>query len=109
MSHALAAAAFAILLVSAAAIGGHAADRGAPATAVDGVTDVYHGVTVADPYRWLENAKDSRVRDWSAAQDDRTRAYLDALPARKPIYDRLMNAPMGCPFVGYLTQVDAVL
>jgi prolyl oligopeptidase len=82
--------AFAILVLFAAGVaGGRAADRDAPVTPVDTVTDAYHGVTVADPYRWLERGDDKRVHDWSVAQDDRTRAYLDALAVRKPIHDRL--------------------
>ena len=84
--------AFATLVLFAAdASGGRAADRDAPATPVDTVTDVYHGVTVTDPYRWLEKGDDKRVLDWSVAEDNRTRAYLDALGVRKPIYDRLMK------------------
>jgi prolyl oligopeptidase len=85
-------AALAVLLVLAAGVpDGRAADSDVPATPVDRVIDVYHGVEVADPYRWLENGNAKSVRDWSAAEDDRTRAYLDALPERKPIYDRLMK------------------
>jgi prolyl oligopeptidase len=80
-----------LLLLAAGAPGGRAADGDVPATPIDTVTGVYHGITVADPYRWLENGSDRRVRDWSAAEDDRTRAWLDALPERKPIYDRLMK------------------
>jgi len=53
------------------------------------VTDTYHGVTVTDPYRWLENSNDPVVQNWSAKHDRRARAYLDALPYRKAIYDRL--------------------
>jgi prolyl oligopeptidase len=55
------------------------------------VTDTYHGVKVEDPYRWLENPADPKVRAWSEAQDRRTRKYLDALPERAPIYDRLFK------------------
>ena len=64
---------------------------GAPAdgTMPPPVTDIYHGVTVTDPYRWLENSNDPAVQNWSAAHDRRARAYLDALPYRKAIYDRL--------------------
>ena len=63
---------------------------GAALAAADApVTDTYHGVTVADPYRWLENSSDPAVQSWSAAHDKRARAYLDALPYRKAIYDRL--------------------
>jgi len=53
-------------------------------------TDTYFGVTVRDPYRWLENGADPKVHAWSLAQDARTRTFLDALPVRQRIHDRLM-------------------
>jgi prolyl oligopeptidase len=59
-------------------------------TPVQAVVDTYQGVTVTDPYRWLESGADPKVREWSLAQDQRTRRYLDGLPMRQPIYDRLM-------------------
>jgi prolyl oligopeptidase len=43
------------------------------------------GVAVADPYRWLENWNDPKVKAWSDAQNVRTRAYLDAFPTEAPI------------------------
>ncbi len=49
------------------------------------VTYTYHGVSVVDPYRWLEDAKDPKVKAWSDVQNARTRAYLDPLPVRAPI------------------------
>jgi prolyl oligopeptidase len=61
------------------------------ARAADAVTNVYHNVTVTDPYRWLENPGDPKVRDWSEAQDARTRKYLDALPQRAPMYQQLFG------------------
>lgn len=60
-----------------------------PKTPTVDVTDTYHGVVVKDPYRWLENGDDPKVQAWSDAQNDRTRAYLDALPVRAPIKARL--------------------
>lgn len=68
-----------------------AADKGAPPTAAKPVTDSYGELKVSDPYRWLEKAGDAQVKQWSAAQDRRTRAYLDRLPARKPMFDWLMK------------------
>jgi prolyl oligopeptidase len=62
-----------------------------PPTPTGDATDTYFGVTVKDPYRWLENTADPKVHAWSVAQDARTRAYLDALPVRKQIHDRLMQ------------------
>ena len=84
--------ALAILLTLAVnAPGAHAVDLDAPVTSIETAIDQYHGVTVADPYRWLEKGEDQRVKDWSIAEDKRTRAYLNGLTVRKPIYDRLMN------------------
>ena len=60
-----------------------------PTTATHPVTDTYHGTTVVDAYRWLENATDPAVRDWTAAQNRYTRAVLDVIPARAAIAQRL--------------------
>jgi len=53
------------------------------------VTDQYFGVTVSDDYRWLESWDDPAVKQWSAAENARTREYFDHLPARAAIKDRL--------------------
>ena len=60
-----------------------------PATPKRPVTDEYHGVKVMDDYRWLENWDDPAVKQWSAAENARTRAYLDSLPSRSAIKQRL--------------------
>ena len=65
------------------------ADSSPPAAIKQPVSDNYHGVTVTDPYRWLEDSTDPRVQQWSAAQNQYARTYLDALPYRQAIYDRL--------------------
>jgi Prolyl oligopeptidase, N-terminal beta-propeller domain len=51
-----------------------------PDTPKHAVTDEYHGVKVIDDYRWLENWDDPAVKQWSAAENARTRAYLDICP-----------------------------
>src|SRR5205814_9832972 len=53
------------------------------------VTVSYHGVTVTDPYRWLENPADPKVAAWTAEQNARTRAALDAVPSRPAMRARL--------------------
>ena len=50
-----------------------------------------HGVPVADPYRWLEDGTSPEVASWVAAQNDRTRAALDALPHRSVLHRRLVE------------------
>jgi prolyl oligopeptidase len=51
--------------------------------------DTYHGVTVADPYRWLEDIDSPEATAWIAAERDLTRSYLDAIPGRERIRNRL--------------------
>ena len=66
-----------------------ASDRAAPPTAIKPVADIYHGKTVTDPYRWLEDTDDPAVHAWSQAQDARARAFLDGRPVHAALHDRL--------------------
>jgi len=54
-----------------------------PSTPRRAVVDVYHSVPVRDEYRWLENGKSAKVRQWTGAQSRRARTFLDSLPQRK--------------------------
>jgi prolyl oligopeptidase len=51
--------------------------------------DVYHGVAVPDPYRWLEDPQSAASRQWIEAQNQVTSAYLETLAGRSAIGDRL--------------------
>jgi prolyl oligopeptidase len=51
--------------------------------------DTYHGVEIADPYRWLEDLDATDTAEWVAAQHAVAMPYLDALPQRDPIRRRL--------------------
>jgi prolyl oligopeptidase len=51
--------------------------------------DDYHGVKVADPYRWLEDLDSEQTQAWVEAQNRVTSAYLSAIPEREPIHKRL--------------------
>jgi prolyl oligopeptidase len=51
--------------------------------------DDYHGVKVADPYRWLEDLDSSETRSWVEAENNLSFAFLEAIPARAAIKDRL--------------------
>jgi prolyl oligopeptidase len=55
------------------------------------VVDVLHGVEVPDPYRWLEDDDDPAVAAWCDAQNERTRAVIDALPSRERWHARLVE------------------
>jgi prolyl oligopeptidase len=60
-----------------------------PFTPVDAVTEVLHGVRVTDPYRWLEDQDSPRTREWLDSQHVYSRAYLDSIPGRDRIRDRV--------------------
>src|SRR5271155_4189505 len=60
-----------------------------PSTPKRPVTEVYQGVKVTDDYRWLEDWNSPEVKQWSAAQNARTRDYFDHLPSRPAIKQRL--------------------
>jgi prolyl oligopeptidase len=51
--------------------------------------DLYHGVRVADPYRWLEDVDSPDTRAWIEAQNALSAAYLNAVPERAAIRKRL--------------------
>ncbi len=47
-----------------------------PATPARPVTDVVHGTTLTDPYRWLEDNKSEEVVKWTRAQHDAALGWL---------------------------------
>jgi len=60
-----------------------------PPSKVETVVDVLHGVAVPDPYRWLEKGEDPAVKEWTAKQNVFTREWLDKLPGRDKLRERL--------------------
>jgi len=53
--------------------------------------DDYHGVKVADPYRWLEDTDSADTHAWVEAENKVTFGYLEQIPYRKAIRDRMMK------------------
>jgi prolyl oligopeptidase len=62
---------------------------GPPPSLVETVTETLHGTQVNDPYRWLENQNSPRTRDWIAQQTRYARTYLDKVPGRERIRERI--------------------
>src|SRR6266699_2322425 len=78
-----------VAAVCALALGNPTLAERAPETPKKPVSTEYHGVTVEDPYQWLEQDNDPQVKAWSGAQNQRTRQYLDHLPDRAAIEKQL--------------------
>jgi len=56
--------------------------------------DTYHGTSVADPYRWLEDDNSAETKAWVKAENAVTDKYLESLPQRaavKKLYTELFN------------------
>lgn len=60
-----------------------------PETRKDTIVDNYHGTEVADPYRWLEDDNSSETKAWVEAQNKVSFGYLDQIPFRKALRERL--------------------
>ena len=67
----------------------------------DTVTN-YFGVDVKDPYRWLEDDKSTETENWVKSQNQSTFGYLDNIPYRKELKERLEKLwnyeKVGAPF-----------
>lgn len=73
-----------------------------PATAKTEVVDTFFGTTVVDPYRWLEDDMSAETADWVKRQNAVTFGYLEQIPYREEIKNRLTDMwnyeKFGAPF-----------
>ncbi len=60
-----------------------------PTTKKDTVIDTYFGTDVPDAYRWLEDDKSDETAAWVQTENKVTFNYLDQIPYRKQLKDRL--------------------
>jgi len=60
-----------------------------PKTAKVDTVDTYFGVDVPDPYRWLEDDMSDETAEWVNQQNDVTQSYLNQIPFREKIKERL--------------------
>jgi prolyl oligopeptidase len=81
--------AFALFLAGAAAAAQSTMEY--PSTRTSDAADTYHGVRVADPYRWLEDDLSAETAAWVEAQNRVTFAYLDRIPFRAGLKARLQR------------------
>ena len=73
-----------------------------PNTQMESIKDVYFGTEVDDPYRWLEDDKSPKVKDWIKEQNKLTFSYLEQIPERELLKNRLEELwnyeKIGTPF-----------
>lgn len=81
-----------LMVATVAAVGCQSISRGKlpyPKTTQLEVVEEYHGIKVADPFRWLEDLDSPQTRAWVEAQNRLTFAYLAKLPMRSYFARRL--------------------
>ncbi|MBC6994543.1 prolyl oligopeptidase family serine peptidase [Neolewinella lacunae] len=66
--------------------------------------DTYHGTEVPDAFRWLEDDNAEATKAWVTEQNKTTFGYLDQIPFRKAIADRLTEL-VNYPRVGAPSKV----
>ncbi|WP_282134956.1 prolyl oligopeptidase family serine peptidase [Seonamhaeicola maritimus] len=73
-----------------------------PKTKTVDTVDTYFGVDVKDPYRWLEDDMSDETAEWVKNQNETTFGYLDDIPFRKELKERLSSLwnyeKVGAPF-----------
>ena len=73
-----------------------------PETKKVDTVNTYFGETVKDPYRWLEDDRSADTEAWVKAENEVTFGYLDHIPYRKELKDRLTSLwnyeKIGSPF-----------
>jgi prolyl oligopeptidase len=60
-----------------------------PVTKKVNQSDIYFGVKVEDPYRWLENDSSDEVKNWVKEENKVTNSYLTTIPFREKIRQRI--------------------
>ena len=92
-----------LCLFSLSSVGCKKVDEDRPPQAkLENVKEVIHGEEVSDPYRWLEDVDSRETAEWVEAQNQLTFSYLESIPERDFIRQRLTdlwNYPRyGTPF-----------
>jgi prolyl oligopeptidase len=80
-----------LLLIAAAAVAplAEAQRLQYPVSKKGDIVDDYHGTTVADPFRWMENLGSTETAAWIRAQNTVTNGYLEKLPYRETLRKRI--------------------
>ena len=74
-----------------------------PETTKTPVVDTYFGTEVTDNYRWLEDDRSKETESWVKTENEVTFDYLDKIPYRSQLKDRLSELwnyeKVGSPFI----------
>jgi len=79
------------ILAAASAVSGPGAPDVYPPARADGTVETQHGVSVPDPYRWLEDLESRDTERWTRAEEELFRSFVAAVPERDAIRRRILE------------------
>ncbi|WP_137937710.1 prolyl oligopeptidase family serine peptidase [Chitinivorax sp. B] len=80
-----------------------------PPTPAKPVVDTYHGVTVTDPYRWMEDMSSNEFKNWLQSQAAYASTVLSTIPGRQPLQQRLLALSDAMESIGHIDQANGLL
>jgi len=73
---------------------------------VEIIRDVHYGLTVEDPYRWMEDLQADEFQGWAKAQADYSRQYFDSLDLRHELYQRINELSAAGPVISNIKLTE---
>ncbi|HEU4885205.1 MAG TPA: prolyl oligopeptidase family serine peptidase [Longimicrobium sp.] len=77
-----------------------AVDTAAPAATARMVSDTVHGITLEDPYRWMEQPDNAEFTSWLQASGGYAQALLQSIPHRDELLQRVREVTLSTRSVG---------
>jgi len=80
-----------------------------PESRIENTVEEMHGVTIIDPYRWLENPSDKSVLDWIEIQKDFATSIMDEYKGWDQAYARVKQLLSFDSILPYSLQISETL
>ena len=87
----------ALTLIGCCVLQGAAEAQGPPPTAKGSQSKTYHGVSVPEPFQWLENPSDPKVKAWIEAQNSYAEKQMSQYPGREALAKRITELALTAP------------
>jgi len=79
------------ILAAASAVSGPGAPYVYPPARLDGTVETQHGISVPDPYRWMEQLDSKETEQWVRAEEELFRSFVSAAPERREMQRRILE------------------
>ncbi|HYR06343.1 MAG TPA: prolyl oligopeptidase family serine peptidase [Longimicrobium sp.] len=84
-------------------------DTAPPLATVRAASDTHHGITLEDPYRWMEHPDGEELAGWMGAHGAYARTRLQGIPHRDALLERMRDLTLATRGIGRLTRAGGHL